>query len=352
MARVIVALSGGVDSAVSAALLLDAGHEVEALFMSNWGEDETATARRQPISRTRGASPTNSASRCTRRALRAGVPRARVRAFPCGARGRSHAESRRALQSRGQVRRRPRLRQAPRRRALCDRPLRAYRHRPAGCCAASIATRTRATSCTRSTRPSSSLCEFPVGGLRKPEVRAIARERGLPVADKRDSTGICFIGERPFGDFIGPWLPGAPGPIERLDGAVIGQHRGLERYTLGQRSGLGIGGLPGAGEAPWFVAAKDLAAERPGRRPGQRTIPRCFAPACARSRRTGLRARHRLHPSIARRRCAIGSRMSPAASTLVSWRRSRCASTSRCAARRRASTSFSTTARSASAGPL
>jgi tRNA-specific 2-thiouridylase len=101
--------------------------------------------------------------------------------------------------------------------------------------------------------------EFPVGGLRKPEVRALARERGIPVADKRDSTGICFIGERPFGDFVGRWLAGRPGPIEAEDGTVIGRHRGLERYTLGQRSGLGVGGLAGRGDSPWFVAAKDPA---------------------------------------------------------------------------------------------
>jgi len=101
-------------------------------------------------------------------------------------------------------------------------------------------------------------CEFPIGHLQKSEVRAIARERGLPVADKRDSTGICFIGERPFGAFIGAWLPGQAGPIETQDGVVVGRHAGLERYTLGQRSGLGVGGLRGRGEAPWFVAAKDL----------------------------------------------------------------------------------------------
>ncbi|MGH8135369.1 MAG: tRNA 2-thiouridine(34) synthase MnmA, partial [Steroidobacteraceae bacterium] len=102
-------------------------------------------------------------------------------------------------------------------------------------------------------------CDFPVGLLCKPEVRAIARERGLPVFAKRDSTGICFIGERPFGDFLESWLPGNPGPIETPDGQVIGGHQGLARYTLGQRSGLGVGGLKDRGPAPWFVAGKDLA---------------------------------------------------------------------------------------------
>ncbi|HEX9708303.1 MAG TPA: aminomethyltransferase beta-barrel domain-containing protein, partial [Steroidobacteraceae bacterium] len=102
-------------------------------------------------------------------------------------------------------------------------------------------------------------CVFPVGALQKPEVRRIARERGLPVFDKRDSTGICFVGERPFGEFVGTFLPGEPGPIESPDGVVVGRHRGLERYTLGQRSGLGVGGLRGRGDDPWFVAGKDLA---------------------------------------------------------------------------------------------
>ncbi|MGQ0429894.1 MAG: aminomethyltransferase beta-barrel domain-containing protein, partial [Gammaproteobacteria bacterium] len=86
-----------------------------------------------------------------------------------------------------------------------------------------------------------------------------ARERGLPVADKRDSTGICFIGERPFGEFVARFLPGRPGTIETPEGEVLGRHAGLERYTLGQRSGLGIGGRRGRAESPWFVAGKDLA---------------------------------------------------------------------------------------------
>jgi tRNA-specific 2-thiouridylase len=109
------------------------------------------------------------------------------------------------------------------------------------------------------TRAQLAASAFPVGAMHKAGVRALARARGLPVADKRDSTGICFIGERPFGDFIGHFLPGRAGPIETPDGEMLGRHRGLERYTLGQRSGLGIGGLRGRGEAPWFVAGKDLA---------------------------------------------------------------------------------------------
>ena len=107
---------------------------------------------------------------------------------------------------------------------------------------------------------------FPVGQLLKTEVRRLALEIGLPNAKKKDSTGICFIGERPFRDFLNRYIAREPGPIKDDKGRTIGQHVGLSFYTLGQRQGLGIGGLKakgaqrGGGEhAPWFVARKDLA---------------------------------------------------------------------------------------------
>ncbi len=95
---------------------------------------------------------------------------------------------------------------------------------------------------------------FPLGGLLKSEVRAIAREAGLPTHAKKDSTGICFIGERDFREFLARYLPKQPGDIETPDGRRVGRHQGLMYYTIGQRQGLGIGG---AGE-PWYVAGKDL----------------------------------------------------------------------------------------------
>jgi tRNA-specific 2-thiouridylase len=101
-------------------------------------------------------------------------------------------------------------------------------------------------------------CEFPLGDLSKSEVRRLAREFALPVHDKRDSTGICFIGERPFGAFLSQYLAARPGPIETAAGERLGTHRGLMYYTLGQRQGLALGGVRGAAEAPWYVAAKDL----------------------------------------------------------------------------------------------
>ena len=97
---------------------------------------------------------------------------------------------------------------------------------------------------------------FPIGHLPKPEVRAIAEKAGLATAKKKDSTGICFIGERNFRQFLSEYLPAQPGDIRSIDGELKGRHEGLMYYTLGQRQGLGIGGS-GTGE-PWFVAQKDL----------------------------------------------------------------------------------------------
>lgn len=99
---------------------------------------------------------------------------------------------------------------------------------------------------------------FPVGELEKPEVRRIAEEIGLITAKKKDSTGICFIGERKFRDFLGRYLPAQPGPIITVDGKTIGQHEGLMYHTLGQRKGLGIGGTKEGSEDPWYVVDKDV----------------------------------------------------------------------------------------------
>jgi len=103
---------------------------------------------------------------------------------------------------------------------------------------------------------------FPVGHLHKREVRRIAAEIGLPNAKKRDSTGICFIGERPFREFLHRYLPMQPGPIRTPDGTpqgrVVGEHVGLAFYTLGQRKGIGVGGQRSGSGEPWFVARKDI----------------------------------------------------------------------------------------------
>ncbi|MBT9531864.1 MAG: tRNA 2-thiouridine(34) synthase MnmA, partial [Pseudomonas sp.] len=100
---------------------------------------------------------------------------------------------------------------------------------------------------------------FPVGELEKPAVRAIAEKYELATAKKKDSTGICFIGERRFSDFLKQYLPAQPGVIETTDGEQIGQHHGLMYHTIGQRQGLGIGGMKDASDEPWYVLAKDVA---------------------------------------------------------------------------------------------
>ncbi|WP_339722389.1 tRNA 2-thiouridine(34) synthase MnmA [uncultured Paraglaciecola sp.] len=99
---------------------------------------------------------------------------------------------------------------------------------------------------------------FPIGHLEKPKVREIALAQDLVTHDKKDSTGICFIGERKFKDFLAQYLPAQPGEIETAEGQVIGKHEGLMYHTLGQRKGLLIGGMKEYGEEPWYVVDKDI----------------------------------------------------------------------------------------------
>ena len=100
---------------------------------------------------------------------------------------------------------------------------------------------------------------FPIGDIEKPKVRALAEQHGLATAKKKDSTGICFIGERRFKDFLQQYLPAQPGDILSLQGEPLGRHQGLMYHTIGQRQGLGIGGRADHSEAPWYVVGKDLA---------------------------------------------------------------------------------------------
>jgi len=100
---------------------------------------------------------------------------------------------------------------------------------------------------------------FPIGELPKARVREIAREAGFALHAKKDSTGICFIGERDFREFLGHYLPAQPGPILDVDNEILGEHDGVFYYTLGQREGLQLGGVRGRAQAPWFVVGKDVA---------------------------------------------------------------------------------------------
>jgi tRNA-specific 2-thiouridylase len=99
---------------------------------------------------------------------------------------------------------------------------------------------------------------FPIGDLPKSMVRRMAAEAGFATAEKKDSTGICFIGERDFRDFLGQYIPAQPGEIRTVDGHTVGEHSGVFYYTLGQREGLHIGGIKGRAAAPWFVVGKDI----------------------------------------------------------------------------------------------
>ena len=140
------------------------------------------------------------------------------------------------------------------------------------------------------TQPPLRRAVFPVGGLTKGEVRALAEEAGLPVAKKRDSTGVCFIGERDFKPFLQGFLPAQPGPMVTEAGETIGRHDGLMYYTLGQRRGLGIGGQKGGDGGRWFVIEKDLENNRLVVAQGEDS-PRLYTTHCRASQATWIAGR-------------------------------------------------------------
>jgi tRNA-specific 2-thiouridylase len=257
--RVIIGLSGGVDSAVAALLLKEHGWDVQGLFMSNWDEeDDVYCTAAQDYQDARAV------------AGELGIALHRV-SFAAEYRTRVFAhfldEQRAGRTGNPDI--------------LCNREIkfgvaRQYAQRLG---AAWFATghyarlvRTAAgvelhKALDRSKDQSYFLHAvaraqlertlMPLGNMEKSAVRERARRAGLPVFDKPDSTGICFIGERPFAEFLAHFLPAMPGTIETPDGVKLGSHRGLAFYTLGQRAGLSIGGRSGYSQAPWFVAAKD-----------------------------------------------------------------------------------------------
>lgn len=259
---VILGMSGGVDSSVAAWLLLQQGYDVQGLFMSNWDEDEDGYC-------TAAEDYQDARSVCEQLRIPlhkvsfAGEYRERVFAY--------FLEEYRAGRT-------------PNPDVLCNREIKFgvcfdYARRLG---AQWVATghyarvehgatdarprllrgldASKDQSYFLHAMPSEALAHtlFPVGSLHKSDVRRRARELTLPVFDKKDSTGICFIGERPFTEFLARYLPAQPGDIETLEGGKIGEHRGLMYYTLGQRQGLRIGGRSDASEEPWYVADKDL----------------------------------------------------------------------------------------------
>ncbi len=277
--RVVVGLSGGVDSAVSAWLLKQQGYEVIGIFMKNWEEDDRPAA-----------TGNGDAGYCTASvdfvdaAAVADVIGIEIEHVNFAAEYKDRVFAR--FLSEYQAGR------TPNPDVLCNAEIKfkAFLDHAVALGAQKIATghyaRVRPNSATgkhellkgldpgkdqsyflhRLNQQQLGRTLFPVGELHKTEVRRIAAEIGLPNARKKDSTGICFIGERPFREFLNRYIARQPGPVKDDKGRIIAEHVGLSFYTLGQRQGLGIGGLKakgaqrGGGEhAPWFVARKDLA---------------------------------------------------------------------------------------------
>ena len=278
--RIVVGLSGGVDSAVSAHLLKQQGHEVVGIFMKNWEDDDDSDYCSSNIDFVDAAAVADVL----------GIEIEHVN-FAADYKDRVFAEFLREYQA-GRT---------PNPDILCNAEIKfkAFLDHALRLGADKIATghyaRVRKNESTslhellkgldpskdqsyflhRLNQAQLAKTLFPVGELHKTEVRRIAAEIGLPNAKKKDSTGICFIGERPFRDFLNRYIAKAPGPIRNDQGRLLGEHVGLSFYTLGQRQGLGIGGVKargaelkaiqalgqrGAGEhEPWFVARKDMA---------------------------------------------------------------------------------------------
>jgi tRNA-specific 2-thiouridylase len=258
--RVIVGLSGGVDSAVAALLLKErGGWDVQGLFMSNWDEeDDSYCTAAQDYQDARAV------------AGELGIPLHRV-SFAAEYRARVFAyflaEQRAGRTGNPDI--------------LCNREIKfgvavRYAQRLGAACFATghyarLQPGTAGVELHKARDRSKDQSYFlhavaraqlartlmPLGEMEKAEVRERARRAGLPVFDKPDSTGICFIGERPFRDFLARFLPDTPGAIETPDRMHLGTHRGLAFYTLGQREGLSVGGRRGYAQAPWFVASKD-----------------------------------------------------------------------------------------------
>ncbi|WP_368640560.1 tRNA 2-thiouridine(34) synthase MnmA [Castellaniella ginsengisoli] len=269
-ARVVIGMSGGVDSSVSAWLLKQQGYEVVGLFMKNWEDDDDSEycSSRQDLLDAASVADV------------VGVELEAVN-FAAEYKDRVFAEFLREY-SAGRT---------PNPDVLCNAEIKfkAFLDHAMGLGADYIATghyarvrrmasaqgvRSQLLKALDSTKDQSYFLHrlnqdqlartlFPLGELPKTEVRRIAREIGLPNAAKKDSTGICFIGERPFREFLNRYLPTRPGPMLTPEGREIGRHQGLAFHTLGQRKGLGIGGVRGAqredGTAEaWYAARKDL----------------------------------------------------------------------------------------------
>ena len=271
--RVVVGLSGGVDSAVTAWLLKQQGHEVIGIFMKNWEEDDRASDEDS-----RYCSSNIDFVDAAAVADVIGIEIEHVN-FAAEYKDRVFAEFLREYTA-GRTPNPDILCNAEIKfKAFLDHAMRLGAEKIATGHYARVRERNGSFELLKGLDPLKdqsyflhrlnqvqlSKTLFPVGELPKTEVRRIAAEIGLPNAKKKDSTGICFIGERPFRDFLNRYIAREPGPIKDEKGRVLGRHVGLSFYTLGQRQGLGIGGVREKGaqkggneHAPWFVARKDM----------------------------------------------------------------------------------------------
>jgi tRNA-specific 2-thiouridylase len=257
MSRIVVGMSGGVDSAVTALLLKQQGHEVIGLFMKNWEDDEgeNCPARQDFLDVLAVADvigieveAVNFAREYKERVFSYFLAEYQAGRTPnpdvlCNSEIKFKAFLEHAMSlgaSRIATGHYARLRESEGRCELLK---------------AVDGSKDQSYFLYRLNQAQLSKTLFPLGELQKSEVRKIAQAAGLPNFAKKDSTGICFIGERPFREFLSRYLPKQPGGMETPEGRPMGQHEGLMYYTIGQRQGLGIGGQ---GE-PWFVAGKDMA---------------------------------------------------------------------------------------------
>jgi len=258
--RIVVGLSGGVDSSVAAWLLKKAGHEVVGIFMKNWEDDDTdeyCSSRQDLVDAASVADVVGIEFEAVNFAAeyRDRVFAAFLREYGAGRTPNPDVLCNSEIKFRSFL---DHARtQGADRIATGHYARLGHRAGSVELLKAADGSKDQTYFLHQLTQEQLASSLFPIGDMTKRQVRALAREQGIPTYAKKDSTGICFIGERPFREFLARYLPKQSGPMRTPEGVVVGHHQGLAYYTLGQRQGLGIGGTHGGSSEPWFVAGKD-----------------------------------------------------------------------------------------------